>query len=98
MPVLSSTTRLPTAINMASSWLMRLTKRTPMIRKKIRLMTMTPPITANKRRAFLWPASVTSLNSSVARRNWLLTLVAASADLVANSAESSTTCAKDWYC
>ena len=59
---------------------------------------MTPPMTASNRRAFLCPASVTSLNSSVARRSWLLTLVAASADLVANSAESRTTCAKDWYC
>ena len=98
MPTLRSTTRLPTAMSMASSWLMRLFMRTPMARKKIRLTIMTPPVTASSRRAFLCPLSVKSRSSLVARRMSLLAVAAASADLVAISAESSTTWASDWYC
>ena len=98
MPTLSSTTRLPTANIMVSSWLIRLTRRTPMIKKKIRQRIITLPEMISNKRAFLWPSSVSSLNSEVVLRKWLLAEAADSADLVAKSAESSTIWAKDWYC
>ena len=64
----------------------------------MRLRISTLPVMISRMRAFLWPSSVSSLNSVVVFRKWLLADAAASADLVAKSAESSTTWAKDWYC
>ena len=77
---------------------MRLTMRTPMIRKNSRQTTMTPPPIASSRRAFLKPASPISLNWPVAIFISRLTDKAASAERLAISAESSTALARAWYC
>ena len=97
-PALRSTTLLPTASIMVSSWLMRLFIRTPMTRKKIRQINKTPPVAPSNRMAFLWPTSVKVLNSCVALCMSLLAAAAAAADLLAMSAESRTVFAKVWYC
>ena len=77
---------------------MRLFMRTPMTKKKMRQITIRPPVAPSRIRAFLWPTSVRSLNSVVALCMFLLAAAADSADLLAMSAESSTTWASDWYC